>query len=149
MVAEVQRIVRSIEDEKSSSEEREKTRDAWARIDGLEKAKQLMAPRPNRLLVSETNLTERKAAPSVRERKSQHLLGDILKKVKPDQWLVKFTDVTLLCEINGTTTLPMSTTKATNSGLKSESVTDLSSKRKSKRHQSLKARNLYKVNEWF
>jgi hypothetical protein len=35
MVDEVEDIVRTIEDEKASSEEREKTRDAWARIDGL------------------------------------------------------------------------------------------------------------------
>lgn len=39
MVDEVELIVRSIEDEKSSSEEREKTRDVWARIEGLEKDK--------------------------------------------------------------------------------------------------------------
>ena len=37
MVNEVQEIVRTIEDEKSSSEEREHTRDAWARIEGLER----------------------------------------------------------------------------------------------------------------
>lgn len=39
MVDEVEVIVRTIEDEKSSSEEREKTRDVWARIEGLEKDK--------------------------------------------------------------------------------------------------------------
>ena len=39
MVDEVEMIVRTIEDEKSSSEEREKTRDVWARIEGLEKDK--------------------------------------------------------------------------------------------------------------
>jgi hypothetical protein len=37
MVDEVEQIVRSIEDEKTTSEEREKTRDVIARIDGLEK----------------------------------------------------------------------------------------------------------------
>jgi hypothetical protein len=31
--------VRTIEDEKASWEERERTRDVWARIDGLEKDK--------------------------------------------------------------------------------------------------------------
>lgn len=39
MVDSVEEIVRSIEDEKSSSEEREKTRDVWARIEGLERDK--------------------------------------------------------------------------------------------------------------
>ena len=36
MVNEVEEIVRTIEDEKVSSEERDRTRDIWARIDGLE-----------------------------------------------------------------------------------------------------------------
>lgn len=39
MVSEVEAIVRSIEDEKIQKEERDKTRDALARIDGLEKDK--------------------------------------------------------------------------------------------------------------
>lgn len=39
MVDEVEEIVRTIEDEKASSEEREKTRDVWARIEGLERDK--------------------------------------------------------------------------------------------------------------
>lgn len=39
MVDEVEVIVRTIEDEKTSNEEREKTRDVWARIEGLEKDK--------------------------------------------------------------------------------------------------------------
>jgi hypothetical protein len=39
MVSEVESIVRSIEDEKIQKEERDKTRDAIARIDGLEKDK--------------------------------------------------------------------------------------------------------------
>jgi hypothetical protein len=39
MVDEMEAIVRSIEDEKSGNEEREKTRDVWARIEGLEKDK--------------------------------------------------------------------------------------------------------------
>ena len=39
MVAEVEKIVRSIEDEKIKKEERDQTRDAVARIEGLEKNK--------------------------------------------------------------------------------------------------------------
>ncbi len=37
MVDEVEEIVRTIEDEKSSNEDRERTRDIWARIEGLER----------------------------------------------------------------------------------------------------------------
>lgn len=95
MVDEVQRIVRSIEDEKSSTEDREKAHDAWARIDGIERNKLLMAPRPSRLLVSETSLKELKEqgkgkdAPPIKERKSHHRLSDILKgKKDSDQWIV-------------------------------------------------------------
>lgn len=36
MVDEVEMIVRGIEDEKVSKEESERTRDVWARIEGLE-----------------------------------------------------------------------------------------------------------------
>ena len=39
MVAEIEKIVRSIEDEKIQKEERDKTLDALARIDGLDKNK--------------------------------------------------------------------------------------------------------------
>lgn len=39
MVSEVESIVRSIEDEKIQKEERDKTRDAIARIDGMDKDK--------------------------------------------------------------------------------------------------------------
>ena len=39
MVDEIEGIVRTIEDEKGSQEERERTRDVWARIEGLEKDK--------------------------------------------------------------------------------------------------------------
>lgn len=50
MVDEVELIVRSIEDEKSSSEEREKTRDVWARIEGLEKDKVGLLEGPPKML---------------------------------------------------------------------------------------------------
>ncbi|KAI8998521.1 Dbl domain-containing protein [Trametes punicea] len=57
MVAEVETIVRSIEDEKIQKEERDKTRDVFARIEGLDKVKQLMVPKPSRVLVEERPLT--------------------------------------------------------------------------------------------
>lgn len=48
MVAEVEKIVRSIEDEKIQQEERDKTRDVLARIEGLEKNKVIIALSPTR-----------------------------------------------------------------------------------------------------
>lgn len=56
MVAEVESIVRSIEDEKIQKEERDRTRDAFARIDGLEREKTLAVPKPSRVLVEEKPL---------------------------------------------------------------------------------------------
>lgn len=53
MVEQVESIVRSIEDKKIQIEERDKTRDALARIDGIEKERSLMAPKPGRLLIKE------------------------------------------------------------------------------------------------
>jgi len=53
MVAEVETIVRSIEDEKIQKEDRDKTRDVFARIEGLDKVKQLAIPKPSRLLLEE------------------------------------------------------------------------------------------------
>jgi hypothetical protein len=95
MVDEVEEIVRTIEDEKASNEEREKTRDIWARIDGLDREKALMAPKPNRLLVSEAQMamsdTEVKALKdaSTRQRKSFRRLSDILKGGEiADLWVV-------------------------------------------------------------
>jgi len=43
-VDEVEGIVRTIEDEKGSSEDKERTRDVWARIEGLERDKVSFIP---------------------------------------------------------------------------------------------------------
>ena len=56
MVAEVETIVRSIEDEKIQKEERDKTRDAFARIENMDTVKQLAVPKSSRLLVEERAL---------------------------------------------------------------------------------------------
>ncbi|KAF5391387.1 hypothetical protein D9757_001996 [Collybiopsis confluens] len=58
MVAEVESIVRSIEDEKILMEERDRTRDCWARIEGLDKVGggkggRVVLPKPSRVLVEE------------------------------------------------------------------------------------------------
>lgn len=140
MVDEVQQIVRSIEDEKTSSEELERARDAWARIEGIDKHKALMVPKPTRLLVSESQLLKD-------ERKSHRRLSDLLKHGH-EKWIVRFSDVSLLCESRGSTTLPISTVKeAKEAGIRSESLTDLSNKRMSvgRRQKSLQPRNLYRV----
>lgn len=154
MVDEVQKIVRSIEDEKSTNEEREKTRDAWARIDGFEKNKTLMAPKPNRLLVSEASAKPtagERRAPALKERKSHHRLSDILKGRSAELWVVRFTDVSLLCELTGTTTLPISTMSENREKSEKAARRMSSMSAMSRRHQSLKTRNLYKfvkVHEW-
>lgn len=52
MVVDVERIVRSIEDDKINKEERDKTIDAFARIEGI-KDKALMRPKADRMLIEE------------------------------------------------------------------------------------------------
>jgi hypothetical protein len=103
-----------------------------------------MAPKPNRLIISETSLAALRGDVP-KERKGHHRLSDMLRPKHAEQWIVKFSDVSLLCDHVGNTTLPM-TTKPGN--LKSESMTDLSTKRMSamgRRHHAVKSRNLYKV----
>ncbi|KAH9079470.1 Dbl-like domain-containing protein [Lactarius deliciosus] len=113
MVAEVENIVRSIEDEKIQKEERDKTRDILARIEGLDKVKQLAAPKPSRVLVEERMLAPRDLSdaskPSspppvgttkaVKGKTSFKRLSDVLQNGgsgvggKKDMWLVVFSDV--------------------------------------------------------
>ncbi|WRT65794.1 uncharacterized protein IL334_002743 [Kwoniella shivajii] len=160
MVDEVEGIVRTIEDEKSNEEEREKTRDIWARIEGLEKDKLLMTPKSNRMLISETKLPTpegshsraQKETTSVKGKKSFKRLSDILKGGDTAElWVVQLTDVSLLCERIGMTQLPIASFQRTS---KSDSTNDHGSKRHSgmgKRSISIRARNLYrfvKVHEW-
>ncbi|WVN87153.1 uncharacterized protein L203_102329 [Cryptococcus depauperatus CBS 7841] len=163
MVEVVEGIVRELEDDRIGWEEREKTRDAWARIGGLDGDKVLMAPKPHRLLIAETHLASISDAQSklaslnvnldklkkhktklrtrfkppvtnairvqiekgeedqgVKPRRSIRRLSSILGS-KPESadsiaksgidnlWIVRFTDVSLLCEKTDTTSLPLST----------------------------------------
>ncbi|KAH9825103.1 hypothetical protein DFH28DRAFT_1117269 [Melampsora americana] len=55
MAISIDSIVRSIEDEKISEEERDKARDAWSRIEGMNE-KVLMVPKSDRLLMSEESV---------------------------------------------------------------------------------------------
>ncbi|KAG9094234.1 hypothetical protein FS749_012850 [Ceratobasidium sp. UAMH 11750] len=133
MVAEVERIVRSIEDEKTQKEERDRTWDVFARIEGLEKIKQLAVPKPSRLLLTEKPLnpdpttpeTNRTLPPTaatnpspppknVKGKSSFKRFSDVLQPGsnngvggKKDLWLVSFNDVVLRCQRVGTTTLPL------------------------------------------
>lgn len=169
MVAEVESIVRSIEDEKIQKEDRDKTRDVWARIEGLDKVRQLALPKPSRVLVEErvcfpvagsgskgSGSSGSSSAPpmingkNVRGKSSFKRLSDVLGTGnggfggKKDLWLVVFNDVVLQCQRTGTTSLPISA--ATNS--RTNSLPDLQGKAKyataGKRSMQTKPRNLYK-----
>ena len=159
-------IVRSIEDEKIQKEERDKTRDVFARIDGLDKVKQLMVPKPSRVLMEERpalginplsdppNTRPPHAPPSaarpVKGKTSFKRLSDVLQGGsngiggKKDQWLVVFNDVVLRCQRTGTTSLPL--VAATNA--RSASLPELQGKAKyattGRRSLHTKPRNLYK-----
>ncbi|KAI0636844.1 Dbl domain-containing protein [Trametes polyzona] len=173
MVAEVETIVRSIEDEKIQKEERDKTRDVFARIEGLDKVKQLMVPKPSRVLVEERPLTgvnpltdpssststsKPSSSPpptssnpkNVKGKTSFKRLSDVLQAGnsgvggKKDLWLVVFNDVVLRCQRTGTTSLPL--VSATNS--RTNSLPELQGKAKyattGRRSSHTKPRNLYK-----
>ncbi|KAJ7063238.1 hypothetical protein C8F01DRAFT_1209582 [Mycena amicta] len=164
MVAEVETIVRSIEDEKIQKEERDKTRDVFARIEGLDKVKQLALPKPSRILVEErqcvpgaSGLSPPKSSSpppvmgnkGVRGKSSFKRLSDVLHSGsgiggKKDLWFVVFNDVVLQCQRTGTTSLPLvsSTYSRTNS------LPELQGRSKyattGRRNSHTKPRNLYK-----
>ena len=163
MVAEVENIVRSIEDEKIQKEERDKTRDILARIEGLDKVKQLAAPKPSRVLVEERMLTPRESSDSskpspppagtsraVKGKTSFKRLSDVLQSSgsgvggKKDMWLVVFSDVVLRCQRTGTTSLPLGSAHSS----RTNSLPDLQGKSKyattGRRNSSARPRNLYK-----
>lgn len=167
MVAEVETIVRSIEDEKIQKEERDKTRDVFARIEGLDKVKQLMVPKPSRVLMEERPVVginplaepvKTQSAPpvtsgahkNVKGKTSFKRLSDALQpgssgmRGKKDQWFVVFNDVVLRCQRTGTTCLPL--VAATNS--RTNSLPELQGKTKyattGRRGSHTRPRNLYK-----
>ncbi len=168
MVAEVETIVRSIEDEKIQKEERDKTRDVFARIEGLDKVKQLMVPKPSRVLVEErpvvgvnplTDPTRSAASPplssqnprNVKGKSSFKRLSDVLQSGsngvggKKDLWLVVFNDVVLRCQRTGTTSLPLVSGGANS---RANSLPELQGKAKyattGRRGPITKPRNMYK-----
>ncbi|KAF7778792.1 hypothetical protein Agabi119p4_3137 [Agaricus bisporus var. burnettii] len=161
MVAEVESIVRSIEDEKIQKEERDKTRDVFARIEGLDRVRQLALPKPSRVLLEErpcnpaangANGTKMSSPPpvtkNVRGKSSFKRLSDVLGTGgiggKKDLWYVVFNDVVLQCQRTGTTAVPIahSATNRVNSlpevGGKSKYATT------GRRNSYTKPRNMYK-----
>lgn len=164
MVAEVENIVRSIEDEKIQKEERDKTRDILARIEGLDRVKQLAAPKPSRVLVEERILTPRESGDptkplsppptgttkAVKGKTSFKRLSDVLQGNgggvggKKDMWLVVFNDVVLRCQRTGTTSLPLGSAHAS----RTTSLPEIQGKSKyattGRRNSSARPRNLYK-----
>ncbi|KAF9005573.1 hypothetical protein BDQ17DRAFT_1353396 [Cyathus striatus] len=173
MVAEVETIVRSIEDEKIQKEERDKTRDVFARIEGLDKVRQLALPKPSRVLIEERpcgpSLSQLngspKSAPSsppapisskgIRGKSSFKRLSDVLYSGgiggKKDLWFVVFNDVVLQCQRTGTTSLPLVATTSS----RTNSLPDLQGKSKyattGRRNSYTKPRNLYKfikIEKW-
>ncbi|KAK7014913.1 DH domain-containing protein [Favolaschia claudopus] len=167
MVAEVETIVRSIEDEKIQKEERDKTRDVFARIEGLDKVRQLALPKPSRVLIEERQYTPpggsglssppKSSSPppamnnskGVRGKSSFKRLSDVLHTGssiggKKDLWLVVFNDVVLQCQRTGTTSLPL--VAATYS--RTNSLPELQGRTKyattGRRNSHTKPRNLYK-----
>ncbi|KAF8163225.1 hypothetical protein B0H34DRAFT_694599 [Crassisporium funariophilum] len=167
MVAEVENIVRSIEDEKIQKEERDKTRDVFARIEGLERVGRLALPKPSRVLLEERCCTPSLSAlngspksalssspppvvntKGVRGKSSFKRLSDVLNSNgiggKKDLWFVVFNDVVLQCQRTGTTSLPLVAT--TNS--RTTSLPELQGKAKyattGRRPVITRPRNLYK-----
>ncbi|TIB72756.1 hypothetical protein E3Q24_01431 [Wallemia mellicola] len=168
MVDQVESIVRSIEDRKIQIEERDKTRDVLARIEGIEKERSLMAPKPGRLLMKETSLQVPNKSkhgslpppqkPQVAKKTSVRRLSDLLPSgttihledknnfTKKDLWHVEFNDVTLLCQRTGRTTLPIASNDKSTPSVKRSS---LSSNRSDSLRQN--GRNLYrfiKIAKW-
>jgi hypothetical protein len=163
LAAEVEDIVRSIRDEKIQKEEHDKTCDI-ARIEGLDKVKQLAAPKSSRVLLDERMLTPRdsnnaskcssppqaETTGPVRGKTSWKRLGDVLQNGggnvggKKDMWLVVFNDVILRCQRTGMTSLPFGSAHAS----RTNSLPGIQGKSKyaraSRRHLTVRPRNLYK-----
>ncbi|EGG00331.1 uncharacterized protein MELLADRAFT_26699, partial [Melampsora larici-populina 98AG31] len=153
MAISIDSIVRSIEDEKISEEERDKARDAWSRIEGMNE-KVLMVPKSDRLLMSEESALPSQTPMFKKDHKStadrlrilkgqksfrrlSDMIGSEAKEPtmgsKRDVWLVVFSDVILRCQRVGVTRMSTSTFSS-------------SSKDKKKTRRSLpgRERNLYK-----
>jgi hypothetical protein len=156
LVAEVEGIVRSIEDEKIQEEERDKTRDIFARIKGLDKVKQLAAPKPSRVLLEERMLNPRESSDAGNAKavgmkgpfklSSNVLLSGMGIGSLKDVWLIVFDDVVLRCQRIGMTSLPVGAAHSS----RANSLSGLQGSPRyatvatSRRNASARPRNLYK-----
>ncbi|GAA5923599.1 uncharacterized protein JCM15063_003701 [Sporobolomyces koalae] len=117
MALEVDALVRSIEDEKIQLDQRERTRDVLARIEGINE-RGLMAPRASRILISEAPAMS--ATPgsipsgkSSSKRTSRRVsatpngTNTLMKSSKLErEWLITFTDVVIRARKTGETDVP-------------------------------------------
>lgn len=159
LVAEVEAIVRSIEDEKVQEEEREKTRDILTRIRGLDKVIQFAIPKPSRVLVEERMLNPRESSDAkitraVGKKGSFKLSSDVRRSggggvgidSKKDVWLVVFNDVVLRCQRIGITSNPMGGAHSSKPSFLSElrDISRYATVTDGRRNSSARPRNLYK-----
>jgi RhoGEF domain len=161
LVAEVENIIRGIENTKGQTEERDKTRDVLARIKGLDKVIQFAVPKPSRVLVEERMLNPRestdvsKASPpagvtgAVKKRSSFRLSSDLLRSgsgigSRKDIWLVVFNDVELRCQRTGTTSFPLGASYSSSAISLSESQGKSKYATTGRRNSSARPRNLYR-----
>ncbi|GAA5908977.1 uncharacterized protein JCM6883_002570 [Sporobolomyces salmoneus] len=120
MALEVDALVRSIEDEKIEEEQRERTRDVLARIEGIND-RGLMIPRSSRILIAEqpappppgtssssSALPFRKGSTkrSSRRVSAGSRTTTVLSKSHKKEWLIKFTDVVIRAQKIGETNVP-------------------------------------------
>lgn len=154
LVAEVEAIVRGIENEKIQVEQREKTRDILARIRGLDKVIQFAIPKPSRVLVEERMLNPRESSDAkipkaVGRKGSFRLSSDVLRSVgdsRKDVWLVVFNDVVLRCQRIGTTSDPLGGAHSSKPNFLSElrDISKHATLTDGRRNSSARPRNLYK-----
>jgi hypothetical protein len=156
LVAEVEAIVRGIEDEKIQEEKREKIRDILARISGLDKV--IALPKPSRVLVEERMLNPRessdtKIAKAVGRKKSFRLSTDMFRSGggvgidnRKDVWLVVFNDVVLRCQRIGITSKPLGDAHSSKPNFLSElrDIPSHATATDGSRKPSARPRNLYK-----
>ena len=164
MAAEVESIICSIQDKNIQKEERDKTRDILARIEGLDRVKQLAGPKPSRVLVGERMLRPGKSSDDASKTshpppdgttravrgKAFKRLSDVLHEGggcigdQRDIWLVIFNDVVLRCQRTGTTSLPLGAAYSSKAislfGLQGDPKFDTTGRRS----QSTQLRNFYK-----
>ena len=162
IVAEVENIVRSIEDEIFRKEERDKTCDILARIEGLDNVQQLAVPKASRILIEEQMVAPEewsdnsKSSPGTwitTGSSSFKRFNDVPQSGggglggEKDIWLVIFNDVVLRCRRTGMTSIPLGATHSSKAD-KADSLSEPEGNPKyattGRTNSSAQLRNLYK-----